>query len=205
MGVVDFLLSCCGLIDKRLTVKLDFVHCDVGAQRRHHNGQSRVLVGAIEMFCPKCGVQIVETTKFCKSCGLALAPVTDFVASGGASPLGASSWTNAFSGFSPTQKMWLMILTLIFSPILLGALPFFVPVAIVWMVLRHSEQKRYLAASTAVQPGYFQQTQIQPAPTNPLSESRSSAQQPVLQTGSLISGATPGSVVEDETRRLRNQ
>jgi hypothetical protein len=43
MGVLDFLLSCCGLIDKRLTVKFDLVHCDVGAQRRHHNGLSRVL------------------------------------------------------------------------------------------------------------------------------------------------------------------
>jgi hypothetical protein len=42
MGTLDFLLSCRDLIDKRLTVKLDFVHCDVGAARRHHNGQSRV-------------------------------------------------------------------------------------------------------------------------------------------------------------------
>lgn len=157
------------------------------------------------MFCPKCSVQIVETTKFCKSCGLALAPVIDFVAGGGASPIRASSWTNAFSGFSSTQKMWLMILTLIFSPILLGALPFFVPIAIVWMVLRHSEQKRLQGAPTVVQPGHFQQPQIQPSPTNPLYESRPSAQQPVLQTGSLISEAAPGSVVEDDTRRLRNQ
>jgi phosphate/sulfate permease len=157
------------------------------------------------MFCPKCGVQIVETTKFCKSCGLALAPVIDFVAGGGASHLGASSWTNAFSGFSSAQKMWLIILSLIFSPILLGALPFFVPIAIVWMVLRHSEQKRLHGAPTIVQPGYYQQPQIQPTPTNPLSELRPPAQQPVPQTGSLISGAAPGSVVEDETRRFRNQ
>ena|SRR2546428_8711021 len=157
------------------------------------------------MFCPKCGVQIVETTKFCKSCGLALAPVIDFVASGRASSLGASSWTNALSGFSSAQKMWLMILTLIFSPILLGALPFFVPIAIVWMVLRHSEQKRLQSAPAVVQPGYFQQPQIQPSPTNPLYESQPPAQQPVLRTGSLISGAAPASVVEDETRRLRNQ
>ena len=157
------------------------------------------------MFCPKCGVQILETTKYCKGCGLALAPVMDIVTSGGAAPLGSSSWTKALSGLSSAQKTWLITMALIFSPILLGALPFFVPIAIVWMVLRHSEQKRLHGATTVVQPGYYQQPQIQPTPTNPLSESPSSAQQPVLQTGSLISVAAPGCVVEDETRRFRNQ
>jgi hypothetical protein len=159
----------------------------------------------IEMFCPKCGVQIVETTKFCKSCGVALAPVMNFVTSGGASPLGTSLWTSALSGFSSGQKVWLLTLALIFSPILLAAVPFFVPIAIVWMMLQHNLQKRYLVASTAVQPGYFQQPQVQPSPANLLYESRPPAQQPVLQTGSLISEAAPASVVEDETRRLRNR
>jgi len=159
----------------------------------------------IEMFCPKCGVQIVETTKFCKSCGVALAPVMNFVTSGGASPLGASLWTNTLSGFSSGQKVWLLTLSLIFSPILLLAVPFFVPIAIVWMMLQHNLQKRYLVASTTVQPGYFQQPQVQPSPAALLYESRPPAQQPVLQTGSLISEAAPASVVEDETRRLRNR
>jgi hypothetical protein len=159
----------------------------------------------IEMFCPRCGVQIVETTKFCKSCGMALASVMDFVASGAASPLGASSWTSALSGFSSGQKVWLLTLALIFSPILLVAVPFMVPIAIVWMMLQHNLQKRYLAASTAFQPGYFQQPQVQPSPANLLYESRQSAQMPVPQTGSLISEAAPASVVEDETRRLRNR
>src|SRR5262245_49886283 len=157
------------------------------------------------MFCPKCGVQIVETTKFCKSCGIALAPVMNFVTSGGASPLGASGLTNPLSGFSSGQKMWLLILAMIFSPFLLVAVPFFVPIAIVWMMLQYSLQKRYLAAPTTVQPGYFQQPQIQPSPANLLYESRPSAQLPVPQTGSLISEAAPASVVEDETRRLRNR
>src|SRR5262245_22789953 len=161
--------------------------------------------GGIEMFCPRCGVQIVETTKYCKSCGMALAPVIDFVASGGTSPQGVSSSTNAFSDFSPAQKMWLIILSLIFSPILLGALPFFVPIAIVWMVLQHSAQKRFQGAQTGFQTGYFQQPQAQPSPTNPLYGSRQQAQLLPLQTGSLVSEAAPGSVVEDETRRLRNQ
>src|SRR5262249_22486265 len=142
---------------------------------------------------------------FCKSCGMALAPVIDFVASGGTSPLSASAWSNALSGFSSGQKMWLVVLLLIFSPILLGALPFFVPIAIVWMILNHNMQKRYTGAPTAIQPGYFQQPQVQPAPTNPLYGSLPSAQQPALQTGSLISEAAPGSVVEDETRRLQSQ
>ena len=157
------------------------------------------------MFCPRCGVQIVETTKFCKSCGMALAPVIDFVASGGTSPIGVSSWTNAFSDFSPAQKMWIIILSLIFSPILLGALPFFVPIAIVWMVLQHSAQKRLQGAQTGIHPGYFQPPQSQLAPTNPLYGSQPQAQPLPLQTGSLLSEAAPGSVVEDETRRLRNQ
>jgi len=135
---------------------------------------------------------------------MALAPVIDFVAAGGHSPPGASPWTNAFSGFSPAQKMWLIILSLIFSPILLGALPFFVPIAIVWMVLRHSEHKRLQVAPTAIQPGYFQNPQAQPPPTIQGYESRPSAQMEALQTGSLVSEA-PGSVVEDETRRLRNR
>jgi len=73
------------------------------------------------------------------------------------------------------------------------------------MMLQHNLQKRYLAASTAVQPGYFQQPQVQPSPANLLYESRQSAQMPVPQTGSLISEAAPASVVEDETRRLRNR
>jgi hypothetical protein len=157
------------------------------------------------MFCPKCGIQIIETTKFCKSCGLALGPMMDFVASGGAAPSGASWLTNALSGFSSGQKVWLLTLALIFSPILLPAVPFIVPIAIVWMMLQYSLQKRRLAAPASVQPGNFQQPQIQPAPTNLIYESRPPAQQPVLQTGSLISEAAPGSVVEDDTRRLRNQ
>lgn len=157
------------------------------------------------MFCPRCGVQIVETTRFCKSCGMALAPVIDFVASGGTSPLGASWLTNALSGFSPAHKMWLVTLLLVFFPILLIALPFFVPIAIVWMVLQHSMQRRSLGAPTAVQPGYFQQPQVQPAPTNPLYKSQPLAQPTALQTGSLVSEAPPGSVVEDETRRLQNR
>jgi hypothetical protein len=97
-----------------------------------------------------------------------------------------------------------MIMALIFSPILLGALPFFVPIAIIWMILRHSEQKRLQGAPAAYQPGYFQPPQAQPAPTNPLYGSRPQAQAPALPTGSLISNA-PGSVVEDETRRLQSQ
>ncbi|MGH9754482.1 MAG: zinc-ribbon domain-containing protein [Blastocatellia bacterium] len=157
------------------------------------------------MFCPKCGVQIVETTKFCKSCGLAIGPVIDAVVSGGIPPLGASSWTKSLSGFSSGQKMWLATLALIFSPILIFTAPFLFLIALVWMTMQYSLQKRYLVAPTTAQPGYFQQPQIQPAPTNLLYESRSSAQQPVLQTGSLISEAAPGSVVEDDTRRLRNQ
>ncbi|MGH9768268.1 MAG: zinc-ribbon domain-containing protein [Blastocatellia bacterium] len=156
------------------------------------------------MFCPRCGVQIVETTRFCKSCGMALAPVMDFVASGGTRSLSDSGLTNALSGFSPAQKIWLVTLLLVFSPILLLVGPFLVPIAIVWMVLRHSEKKRHPGAPAAI-PGYFQQPQIHPSPTNPLYGSQPSAQQPALQTGSLISGAAPGSVVEDETRRLQNR
>jgi hypothetical protein len=157
------------------------------------------------MFCPKCGVQIIETTKFCKSCGLSLGPMTDFVISGGASPLGASELTTALSGFSSGQKVWLATLALIFSPVLLLAVPFFVPIAIVWMMLRYNLQKRSLAAPAAVKPGNFQQPQLQLAPTNLLQESRPSAQQPVAANRSIISDAAPGSVVEDDTRRFQNQ
>jgi hypothetical protein len=135
---------------------------------------------------------------------MALAPVVDFVASGGTSPIGASTWSNALSGFSSAQKMWLIVLLLIFSPILLSVVPFMVPIAIVWMILNHNKQKR-LPILPAVQPGYYQQPQVQPAPTNLLYESQPLADTPAVQTGSLISEAAPGSVVEDETRRLRNQ
>jgi hypothetical protein len=157
------------------------------------------------MFCPKCGIQIIETTKFCKSCGLALGTMTDFVISGGASSLGASEAPGALSGFSSGQKLWLATLALIFSPVLLLAVPFFVPIAIVWMMLQYSLQKRRLAAQAAVQPGNFQQPQIQSGPTNPLNELRPSAQQPVAANRLIISDAGPGSVVEDDTRRLLNQ
>jgi len=156
------------------------------------------------MFCPKCGVQIAETTKYCKSCGMSLAPVMDFVASGGNSPLGSSWWTNALSGFSPAHKIWLVALALIFAPFLLVALLFIVPIAIVWMLLQHGGQKRFQVAPTEIQPGYFQPPEGRQAPTNPLYGSQPQAQAPALQTGSLIS-KTPGSVIEDETRRLQNQ
>jgi hypothetical protein len=73
------------------------------------------------------------------------------------------------------------------------------------MMLQHNIQKRYLAASSAVQPGYFQQSQVQPSPVNLLYESRPPAHQPIAANRSLISEAAPASVVEDETRRLRNQ
>jgi hypothetical protein len=136
---------------------------------------------------------------------MALAPVIDFVASGGTAPLGASPWSNALSGFSSGQKMWLVFLLLVFSPILLVALPFIVPIAIVWMILNNNANKRHRDAPAAFQPGYYSQPQVQPPPTNPLSGSQPLAQQPALQTGSLISEAAPGSVVEDETRRLQIQ
>ena len=152
------------------------------------------------MFCPRCGVQIVETTRFCKSCGMALAPVIDFVASGGTRSFSDSALTGAFSGFSPTQKVLLIVLALIFSPILIGALPFMVPIAIVWMILRHNEKKRHMVAPPAVPP-YFQPPQVQPPPPNLVYGS----QPPALQTGPLISEAAPGSVVEDETRRLQSK
>jgi zinc-ribbon domain len=161
------------------------------------------------MFCPKCGVQLVETTKYCKSCGLALGPMADFVAKGGLAPLGASSLNSAFSGFSSWQKVWLASLAIICSPFILPLAPFLFPIAIVWMALQYKLQKRQLDAlatiqpmvQPAVQPDYIQQPRIQPLQANLLYESRQS----VLQTGSLISEATPGSVVEDDTRRLQNQ
>lgn len=153
------------------------------------------------MFCPRCGVQIVETTRFCKSCGMALAPVIDFVASGGTRSFGDSGLTGALSGFSPAQKVLLFALMLVFSPILIGVLPFFVPIAIVWMILRHNEKKRHVVAPAAVPP-YFQPPQVQPPPTNLIYGSQPPAPQPALQTGPLISEAAPGSVVEDETRRF---
>ncbi|HEY7184294.1 MAG TPA: zinc ribbon domain-containing protein [Blastocatellia bacterium] len=153
------------------------------------------------MFCPKCGVQIIEATKFCKSCGLALGPMTDLVAGVGASPLGGSGLTNALSDFSSGQKVWLATLALIFSPVLLLAVPFLVPIAIVRMILQYNLQKRRLAAPATVQPGNIQQPQIQPAPSNLPYESRP----PVPQTGLFITEAAPGSVIEDDTLRLRSQ
>jgi hypothetical protein len=166
------------------------------------------------MFCPKCGVQIVETTKFCKSCGLALAPMTDFVARGGIAPFGGSWLSNALSGFSSGQKVWLASLALIFSPviapILMLAVPFLAPIAVVRMLLQYKLQKSYLTAQPPVQPpvpqGYFQQPQIQPAQIRPAQANLLyEAPTPAPQTGSLISEAAPASVVYDETRRLRNQ
>jgi len=154
------------------------------------------------MFCPKCGVQIAETTKYCKSCGMALAPVMDFVASGGNSPLGAPWWSNALSDFSPAHKIWLVTVLLIFGPIVLAALLLFVPLAIVWMLLQHG-QRRFQVTQPEIHPGYFQQPQAQPGPTNSLFGPQPQAQAPALQTGSLISNA-PGSVIEDDTRRLQN-
>jgi len=180
------------------------------------------------MYCPRCGAPNTETTKFCRQCGLAMMPVTGYVATGALMPPPAPVQTESMT---PKQKMILTIVLLVMSPAICGVLggvtglgslfgplaaicAVLMPVGIVFTVfhfkrqIREWERQQQTQRQASMPP--YQQIPLPPPQPQPVPRP---TPQPVFQpqpyqppaspappTNPL--GSSPGSVTEDETRRL---
>jgi hypothetical protein len=184
------------------------------------------------MFCPRCGSQNTDATKYCRQCGLPLAQVIDYVAAGGTGaitqppasqppPLPETSEMLALK-----QKRTLTILSVCIAPVVFAAIvngvfnvgdmagiPFLlVPLGIVWAVFHYRMQLRILQ-ERQLQEYYAHQQPHQPMPQQapgpklilqPPSDPQQSAQlaQVDAPRTNPLAEPSPGSVVEDETRRF---
>jgi hypothetical protein len=186
------------------------------------------------MYCPRCGSQNTDATKFCRQCGLPLAQVSDYVAAGGtgalARPTGPPPLPETSEMLALKQQRILTIISVCIAPVVfailadevfrvgdIAGLPFLlVPLGIVWARFRYKTQLRRLQ-ERQLQEYYAQQHQSmqQQAPTpkliiqpqtdpSQLAELAQSAQMDAPRTNPLPE-ASPGSVVEDETRKFPEQ
>jgi hypothetical protein len=185
------------------------------------------------MFCPRCGSQNTDATKYCRQCGLPLAQVSDYVAAGGtgaiarppAPPLPETSEMLALK-----QQRILTILGVCIAPIVfailadevfkfgdLAGIPFLlVPIGIVWARFRYKMQLRRLQ-ERQLQEYYAQPHQPMPqqAPTPKLIIQPQTDPSQVAQAAQVaqvdapktnpLPEQSPGSVVEDETRKFPEQ
>jgi hypothetical protein len=183
------------------------------------------------MFCPRCGSQNTDATKYCRQCGLPLAQVSDYVAAGGTgaltSPPSLPPLPETSEMLALRQQRTLTILGVCIAPIVfailadevfkfgdLSGIPFFlVPIGIVWARFRYKMQLRRLQ-ERQLQEYYAQHHQPMPqqAPTpkliiqpqtdpSQLAQSAQMAHVDAPRTNPLPE-SSPGSVVEDETRKF---
>jgi zinc-ribbon domain len=180
------------------------------------------------MYCPRCGSQNTDATKFCRQCGLPLAQVSDYVAAGGtgalARPAAPPTLPETSEALALKQKRTLTILGVCIAPVIFAILadevfrvgdiagvPFLlVPFGIVWARFRYKMQLRRLQ-ERQLQEYYAQHQQPAPqqAPTpkliiqSPIDQPQSAqfAQLDAPRTNPLPD-QSPGSVVEDETRKF---
>ena len=183
------------------------------------------------MYCPRCGSQNTDATKFCRQCGLPLAQVSDYVAAGGtgafAHPTSPPPLPETSEALALKHQRTLTILGICIAPIVfailadkvfrvgdLAGLPFLlVPIGVVWAGLRYRIQLRRLQ-ERQLQEYYAQHHQPTPqqAPTPKLiiqpqtdpsqfAQLAQSAQVDAPRTNPLPE-QSPGSVVEDETRKF---
>ena len=186
------------------------------------------------MYCPRCGSQDTEATKYCRQCGLPLAQVSDYVAAGGtgalARPTAPPPLPETSEMLALKQQRILTILGVCIAPIVfailadevfkmgdIAGLPFLlVPIGIVWARFRYKMQLRRMQERQAQE--YFAQ-HYQPAPQlapmpkliiQPPTDPSQLAQ--LAQVGHVDAPRTnplpepsPGSVVEDETRKFPEQ
>ncbi len=185
------------------------------------------------MYCPRCGSQNTDATKFCRQCGLPLAQVTDYVAAGGtgafprpSAPQPPPPLPETSEMLALKQKRTLTILSVCIAPIVfasivngvfnvgdMAGIPFLlVPLGIVWASFRYKTQLRRLQ-ERQLQEFYTQQQQHHPMPQQtpgpklilqPPSEQPQLAQLNAPRTNPLAE-PSPGSVVEDETRKFPEQ
>lgn len=186
------------------------------------------------MYCPRCGSQNTDATKFCRQCGLPLAQVSDYVAAGGtgalARPTAPPPLPETSEMLALKQQRILTIISVCIAPVVfailadevfrvgdIAGLPFLlVPLGIVWARFRYKTQLRRLQ-ERQLQEYYAQQHQSMPqqAPTpkliiqpqtdpSQLAQSAQMAHVDAPRTNPLPE-ASPGSVVEDETRKFPEQ
>ncbi len=170
------------------------------------------------MFCPRCGASINDSLKYCRNCGLPISQISSYVATGGSANLAPPSAPSLHSGeyLTPKQRLVLTIMLTILSPAIFAAIAesvglqpgiasipaVLMPVGIIWAVFHYKAQVRRRAlerqymttppvATRTPQPPQAgavpYPTALPPHQTNPLAE------------------VPPGSVVEDETRKLREE
>ncbi len=173
------------------------------------------------MYCPRCGSPNTDTTKYCRQCGLPMTQVSGYVATGGTGMLAPGESKSGAplgkltEGMTPKQQLILTILLWVMSPALLAILsetiggrffeslvPFAaisMPVGIIWSIFRYKAKKRLLEAQEAQfaqpLPGVYQQPAIEPPSYRPPIE-------PPRTSPLKVENRSPGSVTEDETRRL---
>jgi hypothetical protein len=172
------------------------------------------------MFCPRCGSPINESLKFCRACGLPLAQISTYVATGGTANLapGQPPPLEYDEYLTPRQKLSLTIVLMLLAPALLGLLSeafglpeeligipaVLLPVGILWAVfhykavMRRRKNQALLAANAfPVNPMQYAQPLPGEAYQNPL-------ELPPPRTNPLAD-VVPGSVIEDETRKLHEK
>jgi hypothetical protein len=158
--------------------------------------------------------------KFCRACGLPLAQVSTYVATGGTANLtpGQSPPQLEFDEYlTPGQKLALTIVLLLLSPALLAliaeafgapeelvAIPaVLMPAGILWAVFHYKAVMRRRKAM-AVQMNPAPMTPVQLAQHPPAESYPYPPELPQSRTNPLAE-VQRGSVIEDETRRLRDK
>ncbi|MEP7341195.1 MAG: zinc ribbon domain-containing protein [Acidobacteriota bacterium] len=175
-------------------------------------------------FCRQCGLALTQLTGYVASGGTArlsqpqsgLPNLPDLAA-------------RATDGMTPKQKLVMTILLIVFSSAIFGVLGgvtgltglfgplaalsgVLTPIGIVWAVIRYKAQKRRTEQAQMMQqpmyPPVAQYSLPQPA-QQPIQQTAQQPRQPVYQTPVAPSPPptnplkSPGSVIEDETRRLQ--
>lgn len=166
------------------------------------------------MFCPRCGSPVNESLKYCRNCGLPVSQISTYVATGGTASLTPTQGNEVDEYLTPKQRLALTIVLLLLLPAVIAviaeslnlnsdvvAIPsVLMPAGIMWAIFHYKavmrRRRKDQALITDVPPMVYpaqpvignavpQQAQLPPPNTNPLAE------------------ASRGSVIEDETRKLR--
>ena len=181
------------------------------------------------MYCPRCGSLNTDATKFCRQCGLPLAQVSDYVAAGGtgaiARPPAAAPLPETSEMLALKQQRTLTILGVCIAPVVfailanevfkfgdISGIPFLlVPIGIVWARFRYKMRLRRLQEyyaqhhqpmpQQASTPKLILQPQADPSQ---LAQVAQMSQVDAPKTNPLPD-PSPGSVVEDETRKFPEQ
>lgn len=181
------------------------------------------------IFCPRCGSSNAETVKFCRQCGLPMAPVTGYLVSGVSggvtvtAPLAGSQgrgngFTRLLAAFTPRQKMILSIILTAISPAFFAVLDLdelspiaalLMPFVIIFVIFYFRNQEKQVRAieaagqaARAIPPPFVNYV---PPPVTPVVEALPSPLQHQVLAPDLTVNPLPGSVTEDETRRLNHQ